>query len=170
MSGKCGKHAPRNTAVTIDFARAKDGVRFIHHNNDWSESANSHENAHLLALGVADPFRAEFAHFHDRQSAFAGEAINEKRFSYADSSRHQHPALDNVGLAVFDQPGQFPQLFLCGHMCGDDVESHAGFGIFETDQTLAIFLNEALLAFSNEVLSDASAIANCFGQKMPDAQ
>ena len=87
------------------------------------ERANGHENARLLALGVADPFGAELAHLHHRQAAFAGEAIDEKGFADADAARHEDAAFEHVGLVVLDEPGQFAQPFLGGGVRGDEIEA-----------------------------------------------
>src|SRR5206468_11935942 len=59
-----------------------------------------------ISFRVADPFGAELAHFHNGQAAFAGKAINEKRFADADPPRDEHAALDDVGLAILEEPGQ----------------------------------------------------------------
>ena len=66
----------------------------------------------MLTLGVAYPLGPELAHFHDRQAALAGEAINEKRFADPDTTRHEDAALDDVGFAILDEPGQLAQFCL----------------------------------------------------------
>jgi hypothetical protein len=76
MSCKCGENSAGYTAVAIRLTRAKYGVCFVDYDDYRSEGSDGHQNAGLLPLGIADPFRTELAHFHDRQCAFAGEAIN----------------------------------------------------------------------------------------------
>src|SRR5215831_11702495 len=97
-----GKHTTRNAAIAVGFTRSENRVRFVHHHDHRTESANGHENARLLAFGVADPFGSELTHFHDGKAAFAGEAIDEKRFADTDAAGNEDAAFEDVGLAVLN--------------------------------------------------------------------
>src|ERR1043166_9294593 len=65
----------RNAAISICLAIAKNSVGFVHDHDHRPQRTNCHEDAGLLPLRIANPFRAEFAHFHDREATFAGETI-----------------------------------------------------------------------------------------------
>ena len=96
------EHPTGHAAVAVGLARAKDGICFVHYDNHWPQSPDRHQDSHLLALGVAYPLGPELAHFHYRQAAFAGEAIDEKRFSDAHAARYKHAAFEHVRFCVFD--------------------------------------------------------------------
>ena len=137
---------PETPLSPVGFAGAEHRVGLVHDHDDRAQGADGHENAGLLALGVADPLGAELAHFHHRQPAFAGEAIDQEGFAHADPARDEHAAFEHIGLAVLDQPGQLAQPLLGGGMGGHAVEGHAGLGVLETHQALAVFLDQPLLA------------------------
>src|SRR4051812_8241937 len=104
MRGKRGKDAPADAAVAPLLAPAEDGIGFIHDHDYGAERADRHEDPHLLALGIAHPFRAKLADLHHRQPALAGKAIDEERFAHTDAAGNEDAALDHVRLAVFEKP------------------------------------------------------------------
>ena len=55
-------------------------------------------------------------------------------------------------------------------MSRDSVQTNPGFGVFETDQSLTILLNQPLLAGSNMLLGHARRVANRLCKEMADAQ
>ena len=150
------KYATGNAAVAIGFSRAKNCIGFVHHDDDGSQRANREQNPHLLLLSVADPFGAELAHFHYRQTTLAGEAIDEERFADADSPGHQHAALDNIRFSIAKQPGQLPQPTFGSYVRRDAIQSDSRLGIFESDQALAVLFNKPLFAGGYQQIGRAS--------------
>src|SRR6185369_7774784 len=170
VGGEGGEDAAGNAAVAVGFAGAEDGVGLVDDDDDGAERANGHEDAGLLAFGVAHPFGTELAHFHYRQAAFAGETIDEEGFADADAAGDEHAAFDDVGLAVFDEPGQFAEFFLGGGVSGDEIQGDAGARVFETDQALAIFLDQAFFSGGDVLLGDAGAVADGLSEQVLRAQ
>src|SRR5215208_4900748 len=146
MRGERGEHASGDAAVTIGFSRTEDGISLIDDDDDRTESADGHENAHLLPFGIADPFGAELAHFHYGEAAFTGKAVDKKGFADANTSRDKDPAFDDIVFSVFDEPRQFAEFLFGGCMGGDDVEGDASSRIFKAHQSLAILFDKALFA------------------------
>src|SRR5262245_58566750 len=131
MRSKSREDTTRYSAIAIGFARAEHRIGLVHNDDDRAERADGHQNSHLLALGVADPLRAEFSHLHHRQTAFARKTINEKGFSNADPARDENAPLEHVGFSVLDEPGQFAKFLFRGSMGGDAIEADTGLRIFE---------------------------------------
>src|SRR4030095_5159499 len=78
MRGECSKDSAADPAVAGLAAVSEHGVGFVNDDDDGAECANGGENAGLLAFGIADPFAAKVTEFHDGQSAFAGETVDEE--------------------------------------------------------------------------------------------
>ena len=171
VRGEGGEHAARHAAVAVGLARAEDRVGLVHHHDHRAERADGHEDARLLALGVADPFGAEIADLHDRQAALAGEAIDEEGLAHADAARHEDAALEHVGLVVLDEPGQLAELLSwrrCAWPRGRGVTP--GFGSLKRTKPWQIFLDEPLLARGDVLGGHPRAVAHGLGQEMLDAQ
>ena len=169
-AANAAKTRPGNAAVAAAFARAENRICFIDDDDDRPERANGHQDAHLLPFRVADPFRAKLADLHHRQSAFAGEAIDEKRFADADATRHEDAALDDVGLAVLKEPRDLAQLLLRGFVGRDEVETDARLRIFEAHEPLAVLFDQSFLARADVFGRDAFAIADRSGDQVLNAQ
>src|SRR5881409_589431 len=145
MRGERGKNSTRSAAVALGFARAKDRVRFVNHDNDRTECAHRHEDAHLLPLSVTNPFRAELANLHHGQTALAGEAIDEKRFANPDPARDEDAPFEHIGFAILNQPGEFAKFLFCGRMRGDTIETDAWLRVFKADEPLTELLDQSFL-------------------------
>src|ERR1051326_4055358 len=83
MRGKGRKDSPGDAAVSVCVSCAKNRIGLVNDHDHRSEGPYRHEDAHLLALCVADPLGTKLTHFHDWQAALAGETIDEKRLPRA---------------------------------------------------------------------------------------
>lgn len=170
VGGEGGEDAAGDAAVAIGGAVAEDGVGFVDDDNDGAEGADREENAGLLALGFADPFRAEFTDLEDGQAALTREAIDEKGFADADAAGDEDAALKDIVFLITDEPGELAEAGFGGGVRGDVVKCHAGARVFEADEALAVIFDEAALTVAHEFDGEFLAGAEGGDHELLDAE